>query len=71
MGDSSSGMHHQMHKDDVKGGARQVRGAGQDAVGKATGDRKLQVDGKADKVEGKIQEGFGRVKEGLRDALKQ
>jgi uncharacterized protein YjbJ (UPF0337 family) len=60
-----------MHKDEVRGGAKQVRGAVKDAVGKATGDRKLQADGKADKVEGKIQEGFGKAKDALRDALKQ
>ena len=45
-----------MHKDEVKGGAKQARGAVKDAVGKATGDRKLQADGKADKVEGKVQQ---------------
>jgi uncharacterized protein YjbJ (UPF0337 family) len=60
-----------MHKDEVKGGAKQVRGAIKDAVGKVTGDAKLQAVGKADKVEGKVQEGIGKVKEGIRDALKK
>lgn len=60
-----------MHKDEVKGGAKQARGAVKDAVGKATGDRKLQADGKADKVEGKVQQEFGKAKEAVRDALKK
>ena len=60
-----------MHKDEVKGGAKQARGAVKDAVGKATGDRNLQADGKADKVEGKIQQGVGKAKEAVRDALKK
>lgn len=59
-----------MHKDEVEGGAKQVRGAVKDAVGKATGDAKLQADGKADKAEGKIQQGIGKAKETIRDALK-
>ena len=59
-----------MHKDEVKGGAKQARGAIKDAIGKATGDVKLQADGKADKAEGKIQQGIGQAKEAVRDALK-
>jgi hypothetical protein len=35
--------------------------------GKAVGDAKLQSDGKADKVEGKVQNALG----GLKDALKK
>ena len=36
-------------------------------IGKATGDSKLEAEGKADKVEGKIQNAIG----GLKDALKE
>jgi len=60
-----------MHKDEVKGGAKQARGAVKDAIGKATGDVKLQADGKADKAEGKIQRGIGKAKEAVRDALRE
>jgi uncharacterized protein YjbJ (UPF0337 family) len=59
-----------MHKDEVKGGAKEVRGAVKDAIGKATGDKKLQADGAADKVEGKVQKTAGKIKEAARDALK-
>ena len=59
-----------MHKDEVKGAAKQARGAVKDAVGKATGDQKLRADGAADKVEGAVQKAAGKVKEAARDALK-
>lgn len=60
-----------MHKDEVKGAAKETRGAVKDAIGKATGDKKLQADGAADKVEGKVQKAAGQVKEAARDALKK
>jgi uncharacterized protein YjbJ (UPF0337 family) len=59
-----------MHKDEVEGVSKQARGAAKEAIGKVTGDDKLQVDGAADKVEGKVQQGVGKVKEAARDALK-
>lgn len=59
-----------MHKDEVKGAAKQARGHVKDAIGKATGDEKLRADGAADKVEGKIQNAAGKLKEAARDALK-
>ena len=60
-----------MHKDEIEGAAKEARGAVKDAIGKATGDKKLQADGAADKVEGKIQKAAGQVKEAARDALKR
>jgi uncharacterized protein YjbJ (UPF0337 family) len=60
-----------MHKDEVKGAGKEARGHVKDAIGKATGDDKLRVDGAADKVEGQVQKGVGRVKEAARDALKK
>ena len=59
-----------MHKDEVKGAAKEARGHVKDAIGKATGDEKLRADGAADKVEGAAQKGAGKVKEAARDALK-
>jgi uncharacterized protein YjbJ (UPF0337 family) len=35
-----------MHKDELKGAAKQARGHMKDAIGKATGDEKLRVDGR-------------------------
>jgi uncharacterized protein YjbJ (UPF0337 family) len=53
-------------KDRIKGSAKQVKGAVKEVVGKVIGDAKLQSEGKADKIEGKIQNAVG----GLKDALK-
>jgi uncharacterized protein YjbJ (UPF0337 family) len=36
-----------------------------------TGDAKLETEGKADKVEGKLQNAVGGVKDTVRDALKK
>ena len=52
-------------KDRVVGSAKQVKGAVKQAVGKAVGDAKLESEGKADKIEGKVQHAIG-----LKDTLK-
>ena len=56
-----------MDKDRVDGAAKQAKGAVKVATGKALGDGKLVTDGESDKVEGKIQNAVG----GLKDALKK
>ena len=56
-----------MNRDRVEGSAKQAKGSVKEAVGKATGDRKLQGEGVADKVAGKVQNAAG----GLKDAVKQ
>ena len=55
-----------MDKDRVVGSAKVVKGAAKQAVGKALGDAKLQSDGKADQIEGKVQNAFGVMKDTLR-----
>jgi uncharacterized protein YjbJ (UPF0337 family) len=56
-----------MNKDRIEGAAKEAKGSIKETVGKAVGDAKMQSDGKADKVEGKIQNAIG----GLKDALKK
>ena len=51
-----------MDKDRIVGSAKQVK----EVVGKAVGDTKLESEGKADKIEGKVQNVIG----GLKDTLK-
>ena len=60
-----------MDKDRVVGAAKQAKGAVKEAVGKAVGDNKLVAEGKSDKVEGKIQNAVGGLKDAVRDALKE
>jgi uncharacterized protein YjbJ (UPF0337 family) len=55
-----------MDKDRIAGSAKQIKGSAKLAAGKATGDAKLQSDGRADKVAGKVQNAIG----GFKDALK-
>ena len=55
-----------MDKDRVVGSAKQIKGAAKQAAGWAIGDAKLESDGRADKIEGKIQNAIG----GLKDTLK-
>jgi uncharacterized protein YjbJ (UPF0337 family) len=59
-----------MHKDEAKGVGKQVKGAIKDAAGGLTGNERLQAEGKADKVTGKIQQKAGELKDKARDALK-
>ncbi len=56
-----------MDKDRVVGAAKELKGKIKEGVGKAVGDAKLEVDGKTDQVEGKIQNAIG----GLKDAIKK
>ena len=56
-----------MDKDRVVGAAKQAKGGAKEAAGKVLGDSKMTADGKSDKVEGKIQNAIG----GLKDALKE
>jgi uncharacterized protein YjbJ (UPF0337 family) len=60
-----------MDKDRIAGSAKQVKGNIKDAVGKATGDAKLQSEGKADKTEGKVQNAIGGAKDAVREALRK
>jgi len=53
-----------MNKDRVAGPAKKIKGSIKEAVGEAAGT--LEVEGKADKGEGKVQNAVG----GLKDALK-
>ena len=50
------------YEDEVKGKGKQVKGAVKEELGKLTGDRDLQNSGSADRLEGNVQEGFGRTK---------
>jgi uncharacterized protein YjbJ (UPF0337 family) len=55
-----------MDKDRISGSAKEIKGAVKQAVGKAVGDAMLVSEGKADKIEGKVQNAIG----GLKDTLK-
>ena len=51
------------NKDQLEGLAKQAKGAVKTAAGKAVGNEKLQAEGTADKVAGKVQKGYGDLKD--------
>ena len=59
-----------MDRNRIVGSAKQIKGAIKEVVGKAVGDFKLELEGAADKVEGKVQNAIGGLKDTVKDALK-
>ncbi len=56
-----------MNKDRIEGSFEQAKGKAKEVAGKATGDAKLEAEGKAQKTAGKIQNTIG----GIKDAVKE
>jgi uncharacterized protein YjbJ (UPF0337 family) len=50
-------------KDRIKGSFHEVKGTIKEQVGKATNDRELKAEGKAEKNVGKVQQRIGQAKE--------
>jgi uncharacterized protein YjbJ (UPF0337 family) len=59
-----------MHKDTIKGAAKDASGSIKEAAGKVTGNERLQAEGAAEKTVGKVQKGVGDLKDAARNALK-
>lgn len=55
-----------MDIDRIAGAAKNIKGSVKVAMGKAVGDSKLQSEGEADKITGKIQNAIGGIKDALR-----
>ena len=53
-------------KNRIIGSAKVVKGNVKEAIGKAVGDAKLEAQGKADKIEGKVQNAVGGIKDTLK-----
>lgn len=58
-----------MDKDRIVGGAKKVTGAIKEGVGKATGDRRTEAEGKNEKAEGRLQSAVGKAKDAAREIL--
>lgn len=58
-----------MDNDRIAGTARQVKGSIKEAIGKVTGDTKIEAEGKAGKAAGKVQNAVGAAKDSVRDML--
>lgn len=59
-----------MDKDRVEGIGHQAKGSLKEAAGKVTGDKKMEVEGKSEKLRGKIQNAVGGAKDSIRDTTK-
>jgi uncharacterized protein YjbJ (UPF0337 family) len=57
-----------MDREHLKGAAEKVKGAVKDTVGKATGDKKMETEGKLDKAKGAAHNVAGDMKDAVRDA---
>ena len=55
----------------MKGAYDKAKGAVKETVGKATGDKKRQAEGKLDKAKGEAHRVAGNVKDAARDAIKE
>ena len=55
-----------MDKDRILGSAKEVKGKVKEELGKAVGDAKLEAEGKSDKVEGKVQNAIGSLKDAIK-----
>ena len=57
-----------MDKEHVKGAADKAKGAIKEAAGRLTGNKKLEAEGKLDKMKGEAESAVGDVKEAVRHA---
>lgn len=58
-----------MNREKLQGAVHQTKGAIKEAVGKATGDTKLQAEGAVDKLTGKVESAIGEAKAAVGDML--
>jgi len=54
-------------KDRMQGGAREMKGKLKEAAGVVTGNRRLQSQGRGEKIAGKVQKKVGQVEKVLED----
>ena len=59
-----------MNKDHIEGTAEEAKGKTKEFAGKATGDKKLESEGKVDQLVGKAQQAWGNAKDAAKEAFK-
>ena len=60
-----------MDKDRVDGLGKKVAGSVKEAIGKVTGDTKLEAEGAAQKTAGTAQNAVGGIKDSARDTVEK
>lgn len=60
-----------MDRNRIEGKMKKIKGAAKDALGGLTGNTGQQVSGKLDKAAGRIQEGYGKVRDEMRASARK
>lgn len=58
-----------MDKDRIKGVAQKIKGNIKQAIGKMTGNKDLETDGKIDSAAGNVRKAVGEAKDVVRNAV--
>ena len=58
-----------MNKDQVKGRIKEAKGKAKEIAGKVVGNKDLEQKGKIENADGKIQAGYGDLREDIKDAI--
>ena len=58
------------NKDELKGKGKQIKGRIKDKLGEMTGNRNLEAEGEAERIEGLAQERVGRARRKADEAMK-
>jgi uncharacterized protein YjbJ (UPF0337 family) len=58
-----------MDKDRIEGSFEQAKGKVKEVAGKASGDSKLEAEGKGQQVAGKVQNTVGGMKDSVKESL--
>jgi uncharacterized protein YjbJ (UPF0337 family) len=59
------------NRDELEGKFDRAKGATKETVGRAVNDRDLEEEGRADQIGGNVQEGFGKVKRNVGEAIEE
>lgn len=59
------------NQDEFEGKGKQIKGTIKEKVGEVTGDRDLEAEGEAENLEGDVQEGFGKARRKVGDAIEK
>jgi uncharacterized protein YjbJ (UPF0337 family) len=59
-----------MDKESIKGAGQKIKGKIEEVAGIVTGDKELELKGKADQLAGVVRDAVGTTKDTIRDAVK-
>jgi uncharacterized protein YjbJ (UPF0337 family) len=60
-----------MNRDELEGKAKEIKGRVKQGIGDLTDDETLRDEGVADEAEGDVQEGFGRGRRKVGEAIEE